>query len=174
MSAGRRKGMLKAGQCRSRAEARGFRMGTPAFVLVGGRGAGAAASPSCRQGRSTGPSGRNMSDPARCAQDRCPAPRYAPCGPQEAAYAASRRSGSEWTLAALQPVLARLGGLAMPKRRLAGDPELVAIRRVLAILATLDPQARVAAARYVLARVEAAALAGSRVVSLTSRDVAKC
>lgn len=44
----------------------------------------------------------------------------------------------------------------VPKRKLVeGDPETVAILRVLAILATLDPEGRLRAARYVLARVEA-------------------
>ena len=50
----------------------------------------------------------------------------------------------------------------MPKRKLVDDPEGAAIVRVLAILAELDPEARVRVTRYVLARVEAEARAAER------------
>ena len=46
--------------------------------------------------------------------------------------------------------------------RLISDPETVAIARIRAILAELDPEARLRVARYVLARVEAEAKADER------------
>jgi hypothetical protein len=45
----------------------------------------------------------------------------------------------------------------MPRQRggrLISDPETVAIARIRAILAELDPEARLRVARYVLARIE--------------------